>query len=1145
MNTSPSVPVFRKRLAGLLAIFLILGGAGALAGAAFPQSAGGDLKDRVSAVLVKFPAESGTDRDTAAAELLALGGKGILEACRRLTAAGADDDSVVRFALHGVAVYAARSGAEHDRALLAGALAKGLDIHADAGIKAFLLSQLQLVGRADVVGAIAARLKEPDLADPAARALASIGGVPAERALLAALNEASARAQVPAALALGKLRSRQAVQALLAAVRGADASLRAAALWSLAEIGDPAARPALELVSAVLSDRERSAAALRFLRFAERLVENGFREPGLDVARRVLDGFTNAAENQVRAAALDLLGRTLGNEIVPDLLRAAESGDPVFRRKALTLAETLPSIEVETWLEKAASLPAENKADVIALLGRRGEREALPYIRENLRSGDPSVRLASIESYSLLRGVDAAEELFPFFASADEDQVETMKMIVLGWPSSVAVPLLAAGTGGFPAAAQKAALEIFAERQAAEGAPVALSLAASEDESVKAAALAALEPTADPGLLPALIDLLGRASQAKEVVPLQNAVVAAARRISDSESRADAVVDALKKAESSNRVNLLRILPKIGGAEALRAAAADADSQDAAVRAAALFALSNWPDAAALDELFQLAGSEEKRTRYIALQGIARLIGGASAPDRLARWNQALALAVQDDEKNVLMGGLGGIREAAAAKLAADFLAQPAFQARAAAAIARIVLPDTGIEGLSGCDSALALKSAIPYLDDAYDREQAEAYARTLLLKEGYASAFNGRDLSGWKGLVEDPPKRAAMTPEELARAQAAADDLMRQHWRILEGALVFDGQGHSLCTAKDYGDFEMFVDWKIEPQGDSGIYLRGSPQVQIWDPVQGPEGSGGLYNNLTHPSKPLAKADRPVGEWNTFYIRMAGDRVTVRLNGVLVVGDTVMENYWERDKPIYPRGQIELQAHSTPLAFKNIFIRELPPGPGAAFTELLLTPEERAEGFVPLFNGRNLDGWRGDTGGYIVENAAIVALPEGSGNLYTEKEYADFILRFEFKLTPGANNGIGIRAPLNGDAAYAGMEIQVLDDPAEAYKDLQPYQYHGSIYGVAPSRRGFLKPAGEWNAEEIIARGRRIMVILNGTVIIDADLDAASAGGTIDHRDHPGLRNAAGHIGFLGHGSRVEFRNLRIKEISTGGKRP
>ena len=195
---------------------------------------------------------------------------------------------------------------------------------------------------------------------------------------------------------------------------------------------------------------------------------------------------------------------------------------------------------------------------------------------------------------------------------------------------------------------------------------------------------------------------------------------------------------------------------------------------------------------------------------------------------------------------------------------------------------------------------------------------------------EGFVALFNGEDLDGWKGLVQDPPARAKMSPEELAAAQEKADQRMREHWKVVDGALEFDGKGDSLCTSKDYADFEMLVDWKILEKGDSGIYLRGSPQVQIWDPANFNQGSGGLYNNQKNPSGVLVKADNPSGEWNTFRILMIGDKVTVYLNNQLVVNNVTMENYWERNKPIYPTGQIELQNHGNNLWFKNIYIREI-----------------------------------------------------------------------------------------------------------------------------------------------------------------------------------------------------------------------
>ncbi len=202
----------------------------------------------------------------------------------------------------------------------------------------------------------------------------------------------------------------------------------------------------------------------------------------------------------------------------------------------------------------------------------------------------------------------------------------------------------------------------------------------------------------------------------------------------------------------------------------------------------------------------------------------------------------------------------------------------------------------------------------------------------------GFTALFNGKDLSGWKGLLkpplDNPANRARLSPEQLAEAQKEADRVMRRGWRVENGTLIFNGKGRSICTAKDYGDFELLVDWKIGPDGDSGIYLRGTPQVQIWDPKVMKVGSGGLYNNKKHPSKPLKTADNPVGQWNTFRIKMIGRRVSVWLNGQLVVDDVVMENYWQRDKPIYPTGQIELQNHGSTLWFKNIYIREIPRQP-------------------------------------------------------------------------------------------------------------------------------------------------------------------------------------------------------------------
>ena len=203
-----------------------------------------------------------------------------------------------------------------------------------------------------------------------------------------------------------------------------------------------------------------------------------------------------------------------------------------------------------------------------------------------------------------------------------------------------------------------------------------------------------------------------------------------------------------------------------------------------------------------------------------------------------------------------------------------------------------------------------------------------------------------------------------------------------------------------------------------------------------------------------------------------------------------------------------------------------------------AMFLCVAAVADDKDTGFTPIFDGKTLTGWQGSVDGYAVEDGAIKCLAKKGGFLYTDKEYGDFHFKFEFKLTPGANNGVGIRAPKGGDPAYVGMEIQVLDDTADQYKNLKEYQYHGSIYGVAAAKRGHQKPVGEWNTEEIIAKGNQITIILNGETIVDADIAKASDPKTVDGQNHPGLKREKGFIVFCGHGHDVWFKNLQIKEL-------
>ena len=465
-------------------------------------------------------------------------------------------------------------------------------------------------------------------------------------------------------------------------------------------------------------------------------------------------------------------------------------------------------------------------------------------------------------------------------------------------------------------------------------------------------------------------------------------------------------------------------------------------------------------------------------------------------------------------------------------------LNDPAVQEDAALIIARMALADRSIRGKALRE---VLARALPLIkgeDSALLAPLLNTHLALMPYDNGFVSLFNGKDLAGWKALVGNPITRAKMSAAELQTEQNLTNEKTKGDWIVKDGLLIFTGHGDNLATEKQYGDFEMYVDWKITKKGDAGIYLRGSPQVQIWDTsrrdVGAQVGSGGLYNNQKNQSKPLVVADNPIGEWNTFHIMMKGEKVTVYLNGILVTDNVILENYWDHSLPIFTKEQIELQAHGTNVAYRNIYLKEI-----ITPAVSILSEEEKKQGFTMLFDGTNMDQWMGNTEGYQVEEAVMVVHPDlGHGNLYTKEEYSDFEYRFEFQLTPGANNGLGIRAPLEGDAAYVGMELQILDNEAPKYKDLHPYQYHGSVYGVIPAKRGFLLPTGEWNQEEVVVKGTKIKVTLNGTVILDGDIKEPSLKGTMDHNEHPGLQRTTGHIGFLGHGDVLRFKNIRVKKL-------
>jgi hypothetical protein len=417
----------------------------------------------------------------------------------------------------------------------------------------------------------------------------------------------------------------------------------------------------------------------------------------------------------------------------------------------------------------------------------------------------------------------------------------------------------------------------------------------------------------------------------------------------------------------------------------------------------------------------------------------------------------------------------------------------------------------------------------------------------------GFTALFNGRDLAGWQGgdtfdyrklMAMPEAERGKMLEKWTASMHEVNAKTDKPHWYAEQGELVNDGFGAYASTQQAYGDFEFFVDYKTVPKADSGIYLRGVPQVQIWDHTEADpqglgraKGSGGLWNNTAgRPGKdPTVLADKPFGEWNKFRVLMVGSRVSVWLNDKEVVDHAILENYYDRKTPVPAKGPIQLQTHGGEIRWRNIYLRTIP----ADEANSILSRKGEGPGFTAVFNGKDFAGWDGPLDNYEIVDGAIRCKAHKGGTIYTKEQYGDYVVRFEFKVPPGGNNGLAIRYPGKGDTAYDGMcELQILDEKYEEVtkSKLDPRQVHGSAYGMIAAHRGYQRPAGEWNFQEVTVQGSRLKVELNGTVILDGDVSQVKD--FMANSPHPGKDRTVGHFGFAGHSDPVSFRNIRIKKL-------
>ena len=452
-------------------------------------------------------------------------------------------------------------------------------------------------------------------------------------------------------------------------------------------------------------------------------------------------------------------------------------------------------------------------------------------------------------------------------------------------------------------------------------------------------AITALGDIAGPADQLELIKLIAVTENGSQINNLQSALINAANQENDPEERSSIILEAI--VDITEKEKFIPVLAKTGGTKALAFVLDMFENGDQKMREVTFNALISWRDYSASMALFEICASGNKSYEGPAFNGYMRQVSTAPVSDeqKLLLYRKIMPYAFSADRKNQILTRIGKLKIYPAFFFVARYLDDDETSAAAAKAAMYIALPSVssgkGMEGDIVREILYKVLDKLSGPEAEYDKEMLSKYIASMPDGEGFVKIFNGFDLTGWQGLVENPVVRARMKPEELARKQAEADKKLALNWSVKDECIIFSGEGDNLCSVKEYGNFELLVDWKISKGGDSGIYLRGSPQVQIWD-IQRTDsgveiGSGGLYNNEKNISNPLKVADNPAGEWNSFRILMIGEKVSVWLNGELVVDDVTMENYWDRSIPIFPKGPVELQAHGTDLAFRDIYIREIP----------------------------------------------------------------------------------------------------------------------------------------------------------------------------------------------------------------------
>lgn len=905
------------------------------------------LETKVLDALSEMPAKNQEHLDSIMVNIMAMGTEGVQAFTERLIPSGEGNDSQARYLLHSLANFAGRpsegfvSGSVVEEAFLT-----AIDQSNDKEVQTFLIRRLAFCGTDASVDQMSSYLSDPDLFKPAISTLSYIGTDKASKAILSAANSYVLEISRSAIKALGDLQYDPAAEILNDITlnrinQEIDRETARISLMALSEIANASSHKILLKAANTAGFRkDEKEAVIAYTNYGNRLLEKNDRVLAAKVGAQILKNCTAPDQLQFRSSAIHLLSAIEGTEFNKSLLKEIENQDKNYRGSVLDAASKILTVnEIESWIKAFEEASLEAKPQIIRMLGQIDNPAVFEHcLQASIGHQNEDISIAAIKMLVYQEKSASLDLLLEKLKDkSNEHEKSAIEETLLRICDKEDITTLAESLPSMQPEAQAIIVKVLGARGTSEEFSSILELAGKGNNNLDEAVYGVLGSISTTDNLPQLVELLEGVDTENAVTSVQEAII----QVLDH-SNTDHANEMIRAYNSSKkRERLLPILAATGGDEALHLTAKALNSGSETERVIALQTLSNWRNNEAIPVLYKaLDDSAEPSVRSDVFYAYLKQVSGSTHTNdqKLLLIKKVVWADNSHEEKQSILKACRNIQTFLSLVFVSNYLNDEELISLASGTAIAIALPTPTFKGLSGDIVRDIVSRSINNLsgpDSQYLKIDVKEFLDNMSNETGYIPIFNGKDLNGWQGLVDDPIKRAAMSEKRLADKQAAANTEMMNDWVVKDGHLTFIGEEFkNICTTNKYEDFSMLIDWKIGKGGDSGVYLRGAPQVQIWDTalveVGAEVGSGGLYNNISHPDKPLVVADNPVNEWNTFRITIIGEKVTVYLNGQLVVDQVVFENYWNREIPIFTSEAIELQAHGENVAFRNVYVKEL-----------------------------------------------------------------------------------------------------------------------------------------------------------------------------------------------------------------------